>query len=146
MCHFQVPLASGTYWNTLSHEHAHTHLHNALSSLMHKSCFFTYCTPLSSLHFGCMQEFAVKVLFVLVSLCVCVCVFIECCVRYIYLFPFSDLPLSVTLCLSLCLSFRFGARSTGSRRGEKRLIFQYVILDFFVNKCVFPYSLVCVCL
>lgn len=56
--------------------------------------------------------------------------FIECCVRYTYLF----------LSHSLSLSFRFGARSTGSRRGEKRLIFQYVILYFPVNKCV------CVCL
>lgn len=37
------------------------------------------------------------------------------------------------------LSFRFGAQSTGSRKGEKRLIFQYVILYFRVCVCVCPY-------
>lgn len=46
---------------------------------------------------------------------------------------------------SLCLSFRFEARSTESRRGEKRLIFQYVIFHFPVNKCVCTSLFCCVC-
>lgn len=98
---------------------------------------------LSSLRFGCMQEFAVKVLFVF---------FLFNCVFVRLLSVVSDalisflwmIPLFLSLPVSICLYFRFGARSTGSRREEKRLIFQYVILYFFENKCVFPYSLVCV--
>lgn len=125
-----------SHWDTLEHPltwtctNSHAHRCQWPQSNRTRFCFFatTFYSPFSILQFGCMQEFAVKD-FCFDSLCVCVLV--------------RAVP-EALISLSLSLSFRFGARSTGSRRGEKRLIFQYVILYFLVNKCVFPYSLVCV--
>lgn len=129
-----------SYWDILEHPHTQTHTHRhtapqplpvSVCKLMLKICYFSYTffSPFSILHFRCSQAFTVKD----------------------FLFWFIVSVFHWVLChthlsLSFLLSFRFGARSTGSRRGEKHLIFQYVILYFLVNKCVCVHIPLWVCL
>lgn len=127
MCHFQVPLAAGTCWSTLSHTHTLSQpLRVSVCKLTLKICSFhsTFYSPFS-----------------IFTLCILAGV---CCGRY---FVLIQRALQLSLLLPFSVSF-FQVRSTVNRIKERRkaLNFSVCNLPFSCEQvCVHVFILLCVC-